>query len=106
MRWVSWSPYVLSLDGHDMRDEPPCSGVASASASWRVRDTKVAEAIASGIQLSEALTGDGAATFRHACRMDLEGIASKPIGSRYVSGRTRAWLKRRTGISSGGKLGA
>src|SRR4051812_18167691 len=76
-----------------MRDEPPCSGVASASASWRVRDTKVAEAIASGIQLSEALTSDGAATFRHACRMDLEGIASKPIGSRYVSGRTRAWLK-------------
>jgi bifunctional non-homologous end joining protein LigD len=89
-----------------MRDEPPCSGVASASASWRVRDTKVAEAIASGIQLSEAFTGDGAATFRHACRMNLEGIASKPIGSRYVSGRTRAWLKRRTGISSGGKLGA
>ena len=25
--------------------------------------------------------------------MDLEGIVSKRIGSRYVSGRTRAWLK-------------
>jgi hypothetical protein len=24
--------------------------------------------------------------------MDLEGIVSKRIGSRYVSGRTRAWL--------------
>ena len=31
--------------------------------------------------------------FRHACWMDLEGIVSKRIGSRYVSGRTRAWLK-------------
>ena len=27
------------------------------------------------------------------CWMDLEGIVSKRIGSRYVSGRTRAWLK-------------
>jgi ATP-dependent DNA ligase len=40
-----------------------------------------------------AITGDGAAIFRHACWMDLEGIVSKRIGSRYVSGRTRAWLK-------------
>ena len=46
-----------------------------------------------GIQLSEAITGDGAAIFRHACWMDLEGIVSKGIGSRYVSGRTRAWVK-------------
>ena len=30
-----------------------------------------------GIQLSEAITGDGAAIFRHACWMDLEGIVSK-----------------------------
>jgi bifunctional non-homologous end joining protein LigD len=42
---------------------------------------------------SEALTGDGAAIFRHACGLGLEGIVSKRIGSRYVSGRTRAWLK-------------
>jgi ATP-dependent DNA ligase len=25
--------------------------------------------------------------------MDLEGIVSKRVGSRYVSGWTRAWLK-------------
>jgi len=30
--------------------------------------------------------------FEHARRMDLEGIVSKCIGSRYVSGQTRAWL--------------
>jgi bifunctional non-homologous end joining protein LigD len=51
------------------------------------------KAMRDGIQLSEAITGDGAAIFRHACWMDLEGIVSKRIGSRYVSGRTRAWLK-------------
>jgi hypothetical protein len=27
-----------------------------------------------GIQLSEAITGDGAAIFRHACGLGLEGI--------------------------------
>jgi ATP-dependent DNA ligase len=31
--------------------------------------------------------------FRHACGLGLEGIVSKRIGSWYVSGRTRAWLK-------------
>jgi len=44
-------------------------------------------------QLSEAITGDGAAIFRHACLMRLEGIVSKRAGSRYGSGQTRAWLK-------------
>ena len=48
---------------------------------------------AEDIQLSQAIAGDGAPIFRHACWMDLEGIVSKRIGSRYVSGRTRAWLK-------------
>ena len=51
------------------------------------------KALRDAIQLSEAIAGDGAAIFRHACWMDLEGIVSKRVGSRYVSGRTRAWLK-------------
>ena len=50
-------------------------------------------AMRQGIQLSEAITGDGAAIFRHACGLGLDGIVSKRIGSLYVSGRTRAWLK-------------
>jgi ATP-dependent DNA ligase len=41
-----------------------------------------------GIQVSEAITGDGGRIFRHACAIDLEGIVSKRLGSRYVSGRT------------------
>ena len=38
------------------------------------------KALRDGNQLSEAITGDGATIFRHACWMDLEGIISKRIG--------------------------
>jgi ATP-dependent DNA ligase len=33
-----------------------------------------------GIQLSEALTGDGDRIFRHACGLGLQGIVSKAPG--------------------------
>src|SRR6478672_630788 len=36
-----------------------------------------ARTLRDGTQLTEAITGDGAAIFRHACWMDLEGIVSK-----------------------------
>jgi ATP-dependent DNA ligase len=39
------------------------------------------------------MTDDGAAIFRHACQMHLEGNISKRAGCRYVSARKRAWLK-------------
>jgi ATP-dependent DNA ligase len=52
------------------------------------------------VQLSEAITGDEAAILRHACWMDLEDIVSKRVGSRYVSDRTRAWLKTKNRISA------
>jgi bifunctional non-homologous end joining protein LigD len=50
------------------------------------------KAMQQGIQLSEGIAGDGAAIFRNACGLGVEGIVSKRIGSRDVSGRTRAWL--------------
>jgi ATP-dependent DNA ligase len=31
--------------------------------------------------------------FRHACKLGLEGIVSKRLGSRYRSGRSKDWLK-------------
>jgi hypothetical protein len=31
--------------------------------------------------------------FRHACKMGLEGIVSKRLGSIYRSGRSKDWLK-------------
>jgi bifunctional non-homologous end joining protein LigD len=36
---------------------------------------------------------EGAVVFHHACRMGLEGIVSKRLGSRYRSGRSPDWLK-------------
>jgi bifunctional non-homologous end joining protein LigD len=81
---------IMEADGQDVRPEPleerrkRLARLLSRSSNKALRD---------GIQPSEALTGDGATIFRHACWMDLEGIVSKRIGSRYVSGRTRAWLK-------------
>jgi ATP-dependent DNA ligase len=36
---------------------------------------------------------EGDVVFRHACKMGLEGIVSKRLGSRYRSGRSPDWLK-------------
>ena len=79
----------MEVDGQDVRPEP-LEQRRKRLAKLLSRKTK---AMRDGIQLSEAITGDGATIFRHACWMDLEGIVSKRIGSRYVSGRTRVGLK-------------
>lgn len=36
---------------------------------------------------------DGEMIFKHACQLGCEGIVSKRLGSRYISGRTRDWIK-------------
>jgi bifunctional non-homologous end joining protein LigD len=36
---------------------------------------------------------DGQMIFRHACELGCEGIVSKRLGSKYVSGRSRDWVK-------------
>jgi hypothetical protein len=46
-----------------------------------------------GLRLNEHLAHDGELVFRHACKMGLEGIVSKRLGSRYRSGRSKDWLK-------------
>jgi bifunctional non-homologous end joining protein LigD len=46
-----------------------------------------------GLQISEHLHGDGAEILLHACQLGCEGIVSKRLGSRYVSGRTDQWIK-------------
>jgi bifunctional non-homologous end joining protein LigD len=80
---------VMGIDGQDVR--PERSGRAQEEANEAAIPQEQGDD--DGIQLSEAITGDGVAIFRHACWMDFEGIVSKRIGSRYVSGRTRAWLE-------------
>jgi ATP-dependent DNA ligase len=46
-----------------------------------------------GLKINEHLTHPGDLVFRRACRMGPEGVVSKRLGSRYVSGRCRDWLK-------------
>ena len=43
-----------------------------------------------GVPLNEHMEHpEGDVVFRHACKMGLEGIVSKRLGSRYRSGRSR-----------------
>jgi len=47
-----------------------------------------------GVRLNEHLEHDcGQTVFQHACKMGLEGIVSKRLGSHYRSGRSPDWLK-------------
>ncbi len=46
-----------------------------------------------GLRISTHLPYPGDGVFRHACKMGLEGIVSKRLGSPYRSGRTDRWVK-------------
>jgi bifunctional non-homologous end joining protein LigD len=74
------------LNGQDLRREP-----------LEVRKAKlgsVLRAALAGLRLNEHLEDDdGDVVFRHACKMGLEGIVSKRLGSVYRSGRSKDWLK-------------
>ena len=49
--------------------------------------------VGAGLHLSEHLHGHGTEIFEHACKLGCEGIVSKRVGSRYVSGRADNWIK-------------
>ena len=76
---------LLELDGQDLRREPLETRKATLASLLR-RSLP-------GLRLNEHLAHDGESVFRHACKMGLEGIVSKRLGSPYVSGRTRHWRK-------------
>ncbi len=46
-----------------------------------------------GLVLNEHIDEPGDVVFRHACKLGLEGIVSKRLGSPYRSGRSRHWVK-------------
>ena len=77
---------LLELNGQDLRREP-----------LEVRKATLASVLAKaalGLRLNEHLEhADGELVFRHACKLGLEGIVSKRLGSRYRSGRSPDWLK-------------
>jgi bifunctional non-homologous end joining protein LigD len=45
------------------------------------------------VQFNAHLTHPGDIVFGHACKMGLEGIVSKRLGSTYRSGHSPDWLK-------------
>jgi bifunctional non-homologous end joining protein LigD len=69
---------LLSLEGRDLRQQP-------------LADRREAlEPLVAGvdsIQFSEAVAGDGATVFAHACKLGLEGIVSKRALSAITAGR-------------------
>ena len=71
---------------HDLRREP--IEVRKATLASILRKSRP------GVRLNEHLEHpDGLTVFQHACKMGLEGIVSKRLGSRYRSGRSPDWLK-------------
>ncbi len=69
---------LIELDGKDLRREP-------------IEQRK--GALAKLLRGAKLGLEPGDVVFRHACRLGLEGIVSKRLGSHYVSGRSRYWLK-------------
>jgi bifunctional non-homologous end joining protein LigD len=77
---------LLELNGTDLRREP--IEVRKATLASILRKSRP------GVRLNEHLEHpDGLTVFQHACKMGLEGIVSKRLGSRYRSGRSPEWLK-------------
>ena len=76
---------LLELDGQDLRREP-----------LEVRKQTLASLLRGslpGVQFNAHLMHRGDIVFEHACKMGLEGIVSKRLGSAYRSGRSPDWLK-------------
>ena len=80
---------LLEVDGQDMRPSPLEERRDRLAGLLR-------EEPSLSLLFSEAVEGDqGAALYRHACAMNLEGIISKRKGSLYRSGPTSLWRKIR-----------
>ena len=77
---------LLELNGTDLRREP--IEVRKATLASILRKSRP------GVRLNEHMEHpEGLTVFQHACKMGLEGIVSKRLGSRYRSGRSPDWLK-------------
>jgi bifunctional non-homologous end joining protein LigD len=76
---------LLELDGQDLRREPLETRKATLASLLR--------GSLPGLRPNEHLAHDGESVFQHACKMGLEGIVSKRLGSPYRSGRSKDWLK-------------
>jgi ATP-dependent DNA ligase len=76
---------LLELDGEDLRPGP--------LSDRKARLARLLARAPAGIVFNEHTDEDGAAVFRHACKMGLEGIVSKRLTAPYRSGPSRDWIK-------------
>jgi ATP-dependent DNA ligase len=77
---------LLYLNGQDLRRRPLME--RRGLLIELIRPDKL-----SPIQFSDHFEGEGAAFFKAAAELGLEGIVSKRAASRYCSGPSRSWLK-------------
>jgi bifunctional non-homologous end joining protein LigD len=76
---------LLELGGRDLR---------SAPLEQRKRElAKVLRKATWALHFNDHIDEPGDIVFRHACKLGFEGIVSKRLGSPYVSGRSRHWIK-------------
>jgi ATP dependent DNA ligase-like protein len=77
---------LLEINGQDLRREP--IEIRKRELAKLLRNARL------GLQLNEHVDDlPGDVVFRHACKLGLEGIVSKRLGSHYRSGRSPDWLK-------------
>jgi bifunctional non-homologous end joining protein LigD len=76
---------LIELNGDDLRREPIERRKAALARLMRRAKT--------GLVLNEHIDEPGDVVFRHACKLGLEGVVSKRLGSPYRSGRSRHWVK-------------
>jgi bifunctional non-homologous end joining protein LigD len=76
---------LLELDGRDLRHEPIERRKSALAKLLRKAPVR--------LRLNEHIAEPGDVVFRHACKLGSEGIVSKRLGSPYISGRTRHWIK-------------
>ena len=96
---AEWTKLVFVLNIESMHQSP--IGSESHSIRFRARQGVRKATLASilrksrpSVRLNEHLEyPEGHVVFQHACKMGLEGIVSKRLGSRYRSGRSPYWLK-------------
>src|SRR3954465_11547460 len=89
-RLVYYAFDLLWRDGEDMR------GHSQLERKRALQRLFQAHEIESPVLYSEHLTGDGQEMFRHASKLNWEGIVSKRADAPYRSERTETWVKVKT----------
>jgi ATP-dependent DNA ligase len=92
-RLVMFAFDLLWLDGDDLRQRPLIER-RDKLRSLLPKDQRLP------VQFSEHWEGSGAALFKKACALGLEGIVSKRALSAYKSGPSKYWLKTKNVVES------